>query len=170
MKLWKIPAIIAVLCLALATGAYCEDPWTVKLEGSGNVKGGNLSVYGVIETDLDWSFRFNRDTGSVQGRVNLVEKLSDGSVRRLELSGAEVYEVGDPTKRLILFDCSNYEVRVQGIDDQGREIAVDFRSKDNIEAPNTIWYWVKDHPDGDYIANTVTGLPASNLFWMECRY
>ena len=169
MKFWKTPAIIATLCLALATGAYCEEPWTVKLEGSGNVKGGNLSTYGVIETDLDWSFRFNEDTGSVQGRVNLVEKLSDGSVRRLELSGAEVYEVGDPTKRLILFDCSNHEVRVQGIDDRGREIAVDFRSKGNIEAPNTIWYWVKSRPDGDYITNTDTELSVSNLFLMDCR-
>lgn len=169
MKLCKIPAIIAVVILALAAGADCQEPWTVKLEGSGIVKGGNLSSYGVIETDLDWSFKFHKDTGNVQGRVHLVEKLSDGGVRRLELSGSEVYEVGDPMKRLILFDCNNYEVRVQGIDDQGREIAVNFRSKDNIEAPNTIWYWVKDQPDGDYIANTDTGLSASNLFWMECR-
>jgi hypothetical protein len=170
MKHWKIPAIAAVICLALATGAYCGETWTAKLEGSGIVKGGNLPTYGVIETDLDWNFNFNEDTGEVQGRVNLVEQLSDGGVRRLKLSGAEVYEVGDPAKRPILFDCGNYEVRVQGIDDQGREIAVHFRSKDNITAPNTVWYWVKTKPDGTYIANTDAELSVSNLFWMDCRY
>jgi len=106
----------------------------------------------------------------VQGRVNLVENLADGSVRRFQLAGADVYEVGDSTKRPILFDCSKYEVRVQGIDGQGREIAVLFRSKDNIEASNSVWYWVKSQPDGDYIANTDAGLSVSNLFWMECRY
>ncbi|UCD80115.1 MAG: hypothetical protein JSW26_01390 [Desulfobacterales bacterium] len=170
MKLCKIPAIALVLFLALATGAYCGETWTAKLEGRGIVKGGHLPAYGVIETDLDWRFEFDENTGKVQGRVNLVEKLSDGGVRRLKLSGSEVYEVGDPTKRNILFDCDNYEVRVQGIDDQGREIAVHFRSKDNITVPNTIWYWAKAQPDGDYIVNTDAGLSVSNLFWMDCRY
>jgi hypothetical protein len=170
MRHWNILIITAALFMALVTGAYGGEIWTVKLEGSGVVKGGNLSAYGVLETDLDWNFRFDEDTGEVQGRVNLVENLSDGGVRRLQLSGAEVYEIGDPAKRPILFDCVNYEVRVQGIDEQGREIAVYFRSKDNITAPNTIWYWVKSRPDGDYIANTDTALSVSNLFWMECRY
>ena len=170
MKHWNIPAAGAVLFLALATGAFCGETWTVKLEGNGMVKGGNLSAYGVSETDLDWNINFNEDTGEVQGRVNLIEHLSGGGIRRLKLSGYEVYEVGDPTKRLILFDCSNYEIRIQGIDGQGREIAVHFRSKDNITAPNTVWYWVKTHPDGDYIANTNAGLSVSNLFWMDCRY
>jgi hypothetical protein len=170
MKLWNITGIGAVLFLAMATGAFCGEIWTVKLEGNGIVKGGNLSAYGVSETDLDWNINFNEDTGEVQGWVNLVEQLSDGGIRRLKLSGSDVYEVGNPAKRLILFDCGNYEVRVQGIDDQGREIAVHFRSKDNIAAPNTVWYWVKAHPDGEYIANTDGGLSVSNLFWMDCRY
>lgn len=170
MKHWSIPAVAAVLFLALAASAFCGDTWTVKLEGSGLVKGGNLPAYGVIETELGWDISFNEDTGEVQGGVNLVEKLSDGGIRKLNLSGSEVYEVGDPTKRLILFDCSHYEVRLQGIDDQGREIAVHFRSKDNITAPNTVWYWVKTQPDGDYISNTNAGLSVSNLFWMDCRY
>ena len=170
MKHWTIAAVAAAFFLALAAGAFGGGTWTAKLEGGGSVKGGNLSAYGVIETDFDWNISFNEDTGEVQGRVNLVEKLTDGGARRFKLSGSEVYEVGDPTKRPILFDCSNYEVRLQGIDDLGREIAVHFRSKDNITAPNTIWYWVKTQPDGEYIANTDAGLSVSNLFWMECRY
>jgi len=170
MKYWKIPVVTAALFLILSTGSYGAGIWTVKLEGSGIIKGGHLPAYGVVETDLDWSIRFDEDTGEVQGRVNLAENLTDGSVRRLQLTGAEVYEVGDSTKRPILFDCSKYEVRLQGIDEQGREIAVHFRSKDNIEASNTVWYWVKGQPDGDYIANTDAGLSVSNLFWMECRY
>jgi hypothetical protein len=170
MKHWKIPAIAAVIFLALATGAFCAETWTAKLEGNGVVKGGNLSAYGVIETDLDWNISFNEDTGEVQGRVNLAEQLMDGRIRRFKLSGPEVYEVGDPGKRPILFDCSHYEARIQGIDEKGREIAVHFRSKDNLTAPNTVWYWVKTQPDGDYIANTNAGLSVSNLFWMDCRY
>jgi hypothetical protein len=69
-----------------------------------------------------------------------------------------------------LFDCGEYEVRVQGEDDQGHEIAVHFRSKDNIVAPNSVWYWVKSEPDGDYMTNTNGRLSVSNLFWMKCRY
>lgn len=170
MKHWFIAAITAVLFLALTTGGFGGETWTAKLEGNGTIKGGDLTAYGVMETDLDWNINFNEDTGELQGRVNIAEKLSDGGIRRLTLSGSEVYEVGDSTKRPILFDCGNYEVRLQGVDDQGREIAVLFRSKDNLSAPNTIWYWVKTQPDGEYIANTAAGLSVSNLFWMECRY
>ena len=170
MKRWNIPAAAAVIFLTWAAIGFCGETWTVKLEGNGIVKGGNLSAYGVIETELDWNIYFNEDTGEVQGGVNLFERLSDGGIRKIHLSGSEVYEVGDPSKKLILFDCSRYEVRLQGIDDQGREIAVHFRSKDNITAPNTVWYWVKTQPDGDYIANTNAGLSVSNLFWMDCRY
>ena len=84
MKHWNIPAAGAVLFLALATGAFCGETWTVKLEGNGMVKGGNLSAYGVSETDLDWNINFNEDTGEVQGRVNLIEHLSGGGIRRLK--------------------------------------------------------------------------------------
>ena len=171
MKSWRIAVISAVLILGLATAVYSGGgPWTVKIEGNGLVSGGDLAVYGVIETDLGWNLKLNENTGEVKGMVNIVEKLSDGGVRHFKLYGYNVYEVGDPTLRPILFDCGDYEVRVQGVDDQGQEIAVHFRSKDNIVAPNSVWYWVKTQPDGEYITNTNARLSVSNLFWMQCLY
>jgi hypothetical protein len=169
MKRWKMLTVTAVLFLGLTTGAHSGGPWTVNLEGNGIISGGDLLDYGVIETDLVWNFKLNEHTGEVKGQVYIVEKLFEGGVRHFKLFGYEVYDAGDPNQRPVLFDCDDYEVRVQGIDDKGQEIAVHFRSKDNIVAPNTIWYWVKRRPDGNYITNTNDGLSVSNLFWMECR-
>jgi hypothetical protein len=169
MKGWKTLLLSAALLMALTTGAYSGGPWSAEIEGDGIVSGGDLPDYGVIEAEIGWNFKWNKDTGEVKGQLNIVEKLYDGGVRHFKLFGYEVYEVGKPLKRPILFDCDNYQVRVQGRDEDGREIAMHLRSKDNIVAPNSIWYWVKSAADSDYISNSNGRLPVSNLFWMECR-
>lgn len=165
MKRWQIFTITALFFVALATTAYARGPWTVKIDGNGIVTG---PYNDVDEADIGWNFKWNADTGEVNGQVNIVEKLSDGGVRHFKLRGYQVYPVGDPKVRPILFDCDTYEVRVEGYDDQGQVIAVHFRSDNNLLYPNTIWYWVMD-ADGNFITNTGARLPVSNPFFMECN-
>jgi hypothetical protein len=167
MKHWKVFTITALFFVALATTAYAGGgPWTVKIEGNGIVTG---PYYDVDEADIGWNFKWNADTGEVKGQVNIVEKLSDGGVRHFKLRGYQVMPVGDETIRPILFNCNTYEVRVQGFDDQGQEIAVHFRSDSNLSYPNTIWYWVMDAEGEGFITNTGDRLLVSNPFWMECN-
>jgi len=165
MRYWKIFTISALFFVALATTAYTGGPWTVKIEGNGIVVG---PYNGVDEADIGWNFKWNEATGEVHGQVNIVEKLSDGSVRQFKLRGYQVFDVGNPTVRPILFNCDTYEVRVEGDDDEGRRIAAHFRSDDNLSYPNTVWYWVKD-ADGTEITNTNARLDVSNPFWIECN-
>ena len=167
MKYWKIFTVTALFFVALATTAYTGGPWTVKIEGNGIVSGPYNSVDEVDEADIGWNFKWNENKGEVHGQVNIVEKMADGSVRHFKLRGYQVFDVQDPTKRPILFDCDTYEVRVEGENDQGQRIAVHFRSDNNLSYPNTIWYWVME--DGNFITNTSARLPVSNPFWMECN-
>ena len=137
MNKWKILTITAVLLFGLATGAYCGGPWTAEIEGNGTISGGDLLDYGVMETDIDWSFKLNEDTGEIKGRVNIIEKLYDGGVRNLKLFGYEVYEVGDPAKKPILFDCNDYDSLMQCIQHQYHLVLLDLS---NLESNQLLFF------------------------------
>jgi hypothetical protein len=163
----KFALVLAVICLlVLGVTAYAGGPWAVKVDGNGYVSGGGLTGYGVVETDLGWNMKMNFD-GNVQGQLNIVEKLDGGTVRHFMLAGYELYPVGDPTVRPILFNCNTNEVRVEGLNDEGLTVAAHFRSPDHAVYPNTVWYWVRDS-SGTYISNTATRLTLSTPITMYC--
>jgi hypothetical protein len=173
MKKITLIALIVVLVLAATVSLVCAGgPWAVKVEGNGTVNGGSLPSYGVLETDIGWNFKWNVDTGEVNGHLNIVEKRTDGTVRHFQLSGAQVLPVGDPTGRPILFNCASgggdaRSIRVEGWDDQGRLIAAHFRDSEHSQYPSSVWYWVQD-ASGSYITNTNARLTVSYPFTMEC--
>lgn len=168
-KLFVMVGMAASLVILLATAVQAGGPWSVKVEGNGIVTGAD---YDVMETDIGWNFKWNADTGEVNGHLNIVEKLMGGGTRHFQLSGDQVMPVGDPTVRPILFNCNamnsdSRSVRVEGYDDDGNRIAAHFRDSEHYMYPNTVWYWVQD-PAGNYITNTNARLPVSNPFTMEC--
>jgi hypothetical protein len=173
MKKRLFIALIVLLALtATASLVWAGGPWEVKVEGNGIVSGGSLPSYGVVETDIGWNFKMNFNS-EVQGHLNIVEKLTDGTTRHFQLHGYEVLPVGDPGGRPILFNCvddgssDSRSVRVEGYDSEGRLVAAHFRDSEHNTLPSTVWYWVQD-PPGNYITNTNARLSVSNLFAMEC--
>jgi hypothetical protein len=165
-------AAVAVLTLLLSTMSYAGGPWEVKIEGNGMVdpftSSGEVEVCG---TDLGWNFKMNYD-GQVNGQLNIVEKLCDGSIRHFKLAGYQVYDVGDPSSRPILFNCAAgtddaRSVRVEGWNDDGLCVSAHWRDSQHATMPNTVWYWVQDS-GGNFITNTNARLPVSNPFTMVC--
>lgn len=175
MKKRTLIALVVVLALAATVSVvWAGGPWAAKVEGNGTVSGGSLPSYDVLETDIGWNFKWNADTGEVNGHLNIVEKLTDGKVRHFQLTGAHVLPVGDPTVRPILFNCASgggdaRSVRVEGTDDQGRLIAAHFRDSEHSQYPSSVWYWVQD-ASGSYVTNTNARLTVSYPFTMECSY
>ena len=174
MKKRVLIGLVVVLALAAAASVVrAGGPWEVKIEGNGTVSGGSLPSYGVVEADVGWNMKMNFD-GQVQGHLNIVEKLTDGTTRHFELYGYEVFPVGNPAVRPILFNCASgggdaRSVRVEGWDDQGRRVAAHFRDSQHTQYPSSVWYFVQD-PLGTYITNTNARLTVSNPFTMECAY
>ena len=159
----RVIIFLAVLLLFVASVAYARGPWKVKVEGNGNLFGPYHG--GVVKADIGWNMKYNADSGQVKGQLNIVETLTDGSNRHFKLSSNQVYPVGDPTVRPILFECD--EVRVEGFDKFGRTISAHFRPPSHPIYPNTIWYWVKDS-SGGFITNTFDRLTLSSTLSMWC--
>jgi hypothetical protein len=172
MKRRMLIVLVVVLALtATAAVVWAGGPWEVKVEGNGTVSGGSLPAYDVVEADVGWNFKMNFD-GEIQGQLNIVEKLTDGTTRHFKLYGYQVYPVGNPASRPILFNCASgggdaRSVRVEGWDDQGRLIAAHFRDSEHSQFPSTVWYWVQN-ASGSYISNTNARLTVSYPFTMEC--
>lgn len=170
MKKLTIFAVL-VLLLAAAISVRAGGPWAVKAEGNGAVNGGDLPSYGVDQADIGWNLKMNFDY-EVQGQLNIVEKLSNGGTRHFRLSGDQVFPVGDPAVRPILFNCAvggldGRSVRVEGVDGNGNLISIHVRDSQHPDYPNSAWYWVQD-PSGTYITNTNTRLSLSDPFTLFC--
>jgi hypothetical protein len=171
MKKWLITIIVMLLSLLFTASVFAGGPWTVKVEGNGIVSGGSLPSYSVLETDIGWNFKWNEDTDEVNGQLNIVEKLTDGTVRHFKLSGVQVDDVGNPASRPILFNCAagggdGRSVRVEGYDNQGQLVSAHFRDSEHTQFPNSVWYWVQG--SSGYITNTNARLTLSFPFTMEC--
>lgn len=141
-------AIVLVLTLG-ASAALAASRWQAKMEGNGTLSGGSLPTYDVVETDIGWNFKVKAGDGTVNGQLNIVEKLNGGPPRHFQLSGAEV--------DMAYLNVNTDELRVEGTNKAGQRVAAHFRGINNTSYPKTIWYWVK--VDGTLITNTGARLP-----------
>lgn len=153
-------ALAVVMVFTLGTSAaLAASPWVTKMEGNGILSGGSLPYYSVVETDIGWNFKVKAD-GTVQGHLNIMEKLGKGPPRHFQLSGAEVDTVS--------WDGGTDELRVEGTNEDGQRVAAHFRGVNNLGDPKTVWYWVK--VDGNFITDCAARLPlVGDDFTIDCN-